>query len=174
MSKLTTVRTALDSNDEALVLDAEEHLYLPNADGYWTHTVDIIVVPRDGIYSVEKLQDFMIGLVPIEPTSKDAFRGGDNHMYFGKLYFDEAIGTEVVSGSRTITITDPDVKLPDSLENGAMTIDLGRTIERKRRTWVRVYPDHNYAVRAMDGRDVYETDRFYPPRRSLTSIVKRH
>jgi hypothetical protein len=174
MSKLATVRTALRLNNQVMVHNVEEHLYLPEPNGYWTHTVDFIITPVKGLYSVEELQGFMMGLVPIEMSCKDDFRGGGEYLYFGKLYFDETIGTETVAGSRTIRITDPDVNLPDSFEKGEMIIDLGQTIVRMRRTWVRVYPDREYAKRAMENEDIYETRSFRQPRRSLSSVIKGH
>ncbi|MDB5179044.1 MAG: hypothetical protein JWN01_987 [Patescibacteria group bacterium] len=163
MSKLATVHRALGSNGEALILAVEEHTYFPDPWGYWTHTVDFIVVPEGGLYSVAELQAFMMGLVPLEETCRDDFHGDGGYLGFGKLYFDETIGTDAVAGTRTITITDPDVTLPASFVGGEMAIDLGKITNRQRRTWVRVYPDRDYATRATNGKDSYSTCNFRRP-----------
>jgi hypothetical protein len=172
MSKLTTVRSALASNSDVIVHSEKEKLYLPNASSSWTHTVDIIAYPSEGMYEKETLQAFMMGLVPtLEPSCKDDFLGSlPGYMYFGKLYFDEPIGTDVTSGTRTITITDLDIVIPPTLQHDGHMAEVRETEEgreiilnldscgkRMRRIWVRVYPDAGYANRASYGGDVYET-----------------
>jgi hypothetical protein len=95
----------------------------------------------------------------------DSFYQGDPGMRFGKLYFDEPIGTVVTTGSSTITVTDPDALLTDDFMDGVQVIDQNRTENLLRRTLLRVYPDDMYAHRALGLKDVFSTD---------APLVKRH
>ena len=158
MSKLTDVGAALAARDDIIVVNEKINTHLPNDDGYWMQTVQIIVAPKEGIYGAEELQELMMGLVPPDHSAKDDFYGGEIAMRFGKLYFDEVIGTESTVGTRTITITDPDVALPSEYKEGTVEIDLaviGK--DRLRRTWVFVYPDSTFAATALQGKDIHET-----------------
>lgn len=177
MSKLTIVREALAANKDVIVLDAREEVDLQTTHGF-THTVDIFVAHASGLYDVDRLQAFMMGLVPQEPTMKDEFRGGDSYMYFGKLYFDEPVGHEVSEGSRRIVITDPDIKLSNVFKvdedgNHFVVINLDMNVARTRRTWVRLYPDEEYARRALNGKDVYSTNEFDPKKGKGRGLLHR-
>lgn len=173
MSKLTIVRDALQANPDVLILEVEEKTHLPNPDGFWTHTMNFITAPTVGIYTAEALQAFMLGLVPLEVSSQDNFRSWSGNMEFGKLYFDETIGTDTTI--QTIVINDPDVTLPDSYVDGKLTINQGGVASKDlhRRTWVRVYPDQDYARRAIEGDDVYSTALFAPQQRKRRLGLKR-
>lgn len=84
-------------------------------------------------------------------------------MDFGVLYFDEVIGKSTTI--QKIEIDDPDVPLPDHYINGVLTINKGGVVSKnlERRTWVRVYPDADYAARAVKGIDIHSTKNFYVP-----------
>jgi len=66
MSKLSIIRESLKENAEVIVVGVKEQDYFPNKEpfGKWSHTVDFYVATRDALYSPEKLQDFMMNLVP--------------------------------------------------------------------------------------------------------------
>lgn len=142
------------------MFEPKPSLQLPNPNGYWLQTIDIRVAPDYGLFTVNELQAFMMGLVKLDPTSKVDFRSRGEFLRIGQLHFDESIGTETVTGSRTIHITDPDVPLPDFFENGKTVFDASRTNDLTRRTSIWVYPDRDHAVRAMKGEDVYSTSSF--------------
>ena len=157
MSKLTVVRTELAANPAVSVVEDRQKNFM-SAAGLWNHWVDIIVVPAHGLYTAEELQKFMDGLVTIKPTQSDRFYRYDTGMAFGKLYFDETIGTIVTTGTQTITITDPDVVAPDDYKEGVMTVDKSGTVDLRRRTLLWVYPDEHFARRAVEqDTDVYDT-----------------
>ena len=120
----------------------------------WSDWVDLLVAPTTGIYSVKGLQDFMLGLTTIVPTMRDDFHGGDHHMGFGKLYFDEPVGTTTTTGTQTVTITDADVPHPAGFTNGEV-VDTTSTKMLMRRTLVRVYPDQTCAQREVNGTDIF-------------------
>ena len=146
MSKLSTVRTALQCNSDIQIVAVDESTHFPHPDGYWTHKVDFIVAPNHGIYTGKELQDFMETLIPaLQPTCLDRFHEWDTSMEFGKLYFDEDLGTEVIK--HEITLAESDFLPPDVVENGKAVYEETRRIQR--RTWVRLYPDQEIA-RARD------------------------
>ncbi|HRK93871.1 MAG TPA: hypothetical protein PK096_00695 [Candidatus Saccharibacteria bacterium] len=170
MSKLTDVRVELAANPAVSIIEDRQKDFM-STPRFWNHWVDIIVAPARGLYTAEELQKFMDGLVSIMPTQSDGFRQYDTGMEFGKLYFDEPIGTIVTTGTKTITITDPDIVVPDGYTEGALTVDMTGTVDLKRRTLLWVYPDEHYAQRAIDRNiDVYDTRelvRASPQRRGL-------
>jgi hypothetical protein len=61
-------------------------------------------------------------LVPdVEATVQDIFRITPGYLEFGKLYFDEVIGTE--QNVRVIIITDPLVNLPNGFSEGKCVVE---------------------------------------------------
>lgn len=143
MSKLDTVRAALQSNVNVQIVAAEERVYFPHPHSYWTHTVDFVVAPNRGIYAAAELQAFMESIIPgLQPTSIDQFHNFDTSMDLGKLYFDEDLGTETIRHELTLTEWD---FLPDGIVNdGKVICEEERKI--RRRTWVRLYPDQEVAM----------------------------
>lgn len=148
MSILERVHTALQENPNITVIGLLEGNFLPNkAPGGWIHIRDIFVAPStpDIYYDIEALQSFMKSLIPeIPPTSMDPFKVLDDGIGFGKLYFDEVIGTEKLH--RESTIHASDFKPPEDCINGVLTID--QTQELWRRTIVRVFPSALVATEA--------------------------
>lgn len=152
MDKLTTVRDALEANPDIVIVDVRDYNYIPERDGYWSHTVDFIVAPKKGIYSADKLQELMITLVPaLNPTTTDKFRQWDWEMAFGKLYFDEEVGTEEIAINRKITLTDEKLFSMEGFQNGQRTIEVHKKEPLRRRTWVRLYPNVEIALLALKG-----------------------
>lgn len=162
-SKLATVRAALAARSDLVILDEDVKVFLPNPRGYFSQEVTIVTAPASGIYVVDELQELMMGLVPIQATQKDDFRGHEGSMSFGVLYFDEVIGTDVHVGTRTLTLTDPDIEAPSESVDGVQVIDLASTKDVLRRTWVRVYPDLACAERALEGDDKFSTRKLIVP-----------
>jgi hypothetical protein len=100
------------------------------------------------VYTAKELQALMMSLVPeLEPTSKDNFREWDSEMEFGKLYFDEDIGTEAVR--HEIVLTDEDMFSSSGFIDGKQIIELTEKVQR--RTWVRLFPNAQIAVAALEG-----------------------
>lgn len=91
MSKLRTVREWLETNPEVIIAKVLENNYLPGRKNCFSHTVDFWVAPKNGLYTAEELQGFMMGLVPdgLQPTHKNDFRQywEDGDLNFGRLYF---------------------------------------------------------------------------------------
>lgn len=143
MSKLATVRTALQCNANIQIVAVDESTHFPHPDGYWTHKVDFIVAPNRGIYTGKELQEFMEALIPgLQPTCLDQFHDRDTSMEFGKLYFDEDLGTEVIR--HELTLNESDFLPAEVVENGKAIYEEQRKIQR--RTWVRLYPDQEIAM----------------------------
>ena len=141
MSKLSIVRQALETNPEVIIVDSQERNYLPDRSGFFCHTMDYWVAPKDGLYTAEELQDFMMSLVPegLQPTCKDDFRQYDKNsdLEFGKLYFDEKVGEERKITKRILTLTDEELFNVAGFVNGEQTIDNDVIQEYTRRTWVK-------------------------------------
>jgi hypothetical protein len=121
--------------------------------------MDYWVAPKDGLYTAEELQDFMMGLVPegLQPTCKDDFRQYDKNSYlsFGKLYFDEKVGEERRITKRILTLTDEELLNVAGFVKGEQTIDKDVTQEYTRRTWVRPFPNESFARDVLDGKLEY-------------------
>jgi hypothetical protein len=140
MTSLEKVLTAVQANSEVALYQTIPRNFMPRRDGYWSQTVTIIVYPHKGIYTAQELNDLMDSLVPegMKPTSRDAARDGGSSLEFGKLYFDEVIGTE----THNIVLDDQSWFNKDG-NYGADFFHKTTTWdeELKRRTWVLVYPD---------------------------------
>ena len=152
MSKLTIVRQSLETNPEVVITKVFEKSYLPGRDGFWSHTMDFFVAPKNGLYTAEELQKFMMGLVPegLQPTCKDDFSQYDQNsdLSLGKLYFDEDIGQEKVT--RICTLTDEQLFNVSKFINGQRTIEESRAYQR--RTWVRPFPSESLVRDLLEGK----------------------
>ncbi|MFA6423800.1 MAG: hypothetical protein WCV83_00625 [Candidatus Magasanikbacteria bacterium] len=148
MNKLSQVREALEGNTSIVVVNCCDINYIPHRDGYWSQTMSFVVAPKEGIFEAERLQSFMMSLVPgLEPTMVDQFRDAGDLMDFGKLYFDEDIGTEQVR--REITLTDESLFGMDGFTNGKRVIL--EKLQVQRRTWVRLFPSEAVARACLEG-----------------------
>ncbi len=152
MSMLTQVRKALQENPDITIVGAPELNYLPGRQiryCYCSHTIDFHVAPKTGgVYTAKELQALMMSLVPgLEPILKDDFREGSREMEFGKLYFDEDIGTEAVR--HEITLTDEDMFSSDGFVDGKRVIEYTEKIHRRARD--RLFPNTQIAAAARDG-----------------------
>lgn len=155
MSKLSIVRQALETNPEVIIVDSQERNYLPERSGFFCHTLDYWVAPKNGLYTAEELQGFMMGLVPnLKPTQQDDFRQYDKNsdLAFGKLYFDEKVGEGRRITKRILTLTDEELLNVAGFVNGEQTIDKDVTEEYTRRTWVRPFPNEAFARDVLDGK----------------------
>ena len=157
MSKLTHVRKALQDNPNITIVGALERNYLPGRNGYWNHTVDFYVAPKTGgVYIDKELQALMMSLVPgLEPTDKDNFREWDREMEFGRLYFDEDIGTEAVR--HEIVLTDEDMFSFGGFVDGKRIIE--RTEKVQRRMWVSLFPNAKIAATALEGENMFQISK---------------
>ena len=151
MSKLTIVRQALETNPDVTIVNVDER----DEYGYFSHMVDFWVAPRNGLYTSDELQVFMMRLVPdLEPTLKDNFiqySDALKTLRIGKLYFDEKVDEDKVAGISTST----DERLLNVFEfvrfvNGERTIvEAG---DYSRRTLVRPFPNEAYTRDVLDGK----------------------
>lgn len=163
MSKLATIRTSLQSNVNIQIVAVDEATHFPNTIGSWTHTVNFIVAPNQGLYTSKELQHFMEKLIPaLQPTCVDSFSEGPISMMLGKLYFDEDLGTEIIR--REITLSEFDFLPAGAVENGKTVHEETRKI--RRRTWVRLYPDQEIAT-------AHKRYEFNIPKTDLSSFKAR-
>ena len=125
------------------MVGVKEQDYFPNKEpfGKWSHTVDFYVATRDALYSPEKLQDFMMNLVPkgLTPFPIDEFMELDGGLFLGKLYFDENI---------------PNLELKDILKK---RIKIGGNPFYKRRIWVRPFPNERLARDVSESKTLYQS-----------------
>lgn len=157
MSKLTHVRKALQDNPNITIVGVREQNYLPGGSGGWSHTVDFYVAPKmSGVYTAKGLQALMMSLVPgLEPTCRDDFHEWDREMEFGKLYFDENIGTKAIR--HEIVLTDEDMFSSEGFVGGKRVIE--RTEQVQRRTWVRLFPNVHIATAALKGENDFSISK---------------
>ncbi len=148
-SKLARVREALAQDPRIAIVGQHERNIIPLRDAYWSHMVDIHVAPLCPVYTGPELQTLMMSLVPdLEPTCKDNFRDLSESMEFGKLYFDEVIGMEIVV--QQLELTDPSMWDTEGFADGKRVIRREKKIQR--RIWVRLFPDFIIAHAAFEGR----------------------
>ena len=158
MSKLKIVRQALETNPDVVLVNADERNYLPGRSGFFCHTVDYWVAPKNGLYTADELQAFMMELVPnLEPTCKDDFRqySKNGDLGFGKLYFDEKVGQGRRITKRILTLTDEELLNVAGFVDGKQTIDKDVTEEYTRRIWVKPFPNEAFARDILDGKLKY-------------------
>ena len=181
MSKLETVRKALEGNPEVVVVDLQTKNYFPGRDGHFTQTADFLVAPTVGLYTAEALQRFMHSLVPgLEPTTQDAFSQHKDTLEFGKLYFDEKIGEERVVTQVTHTMTDSELTRAieimgkGGIENiyglndqGMLVVNTDKTMDHLRRTWVSPFPTEQFVRDLLEER----VDGLYS---TTLSVLKRY
>lgn len=150
MSMLEHIRQALETNPQIEVVSTKERFY---TEGGWAHTIDIRVAPKKGIYTASALQELMMTLVPgIEPSCLDVFDDSGDWLRFGKLYFDEVIGT--IATHKVVTLTDEIVLgVAEGFVDGKREIHHSREIGR--RVWVCLYPNIQIAA------DSYKENEFY-------------
>ena len=72
-------------------------------------------------------------------------------MEFGKLYFDENIGTEAVR--HEIVLSDEDMFSSGGFVDGKRIIE--HTEKVQRRTWVRLFPNTQIAAAALEGENEF-------------------
>lgn len=149
MSELRVVREALQGNPNIVIVDAPEINYLPGRNGLWSHIVDFYVAPHKGLYTAPELQTLMVSLVPeLRPINQDDFYESVHEIGFGRLCFDEVIGTENIR--REITLTDKDMFPADDPTRGRWVVE--RTEDIWRRIWVRLFPNAKIAAAALKGK----------------------
>lgn len=153
MNKLAQIRKALQENPHITIVGVLEKNHLPHMVSGWSHTVDFYVAPKiGGIYTAKELQTLMMSLVPrLEPTCKDSFCDFSHEMSFGKLYFDENIGTKAVR--HEIVLTDENVFSSKGFVDGKKIIEFTEKIQR--RTWVNLFPNVQIATAALKGENKY-------------------
>lgn len=98
MSILQIIKESLAAHPQAEVISCDEHHNLNPPPNRIIHEVKYHVVPKEGLYCVDRLQQFMINLIPnINHLSKDDFRITGNSykiLICGYLEYQEKIGEE--------------------------------------------------------------------------------
>jgi len=150
-SKLTIIRQFLESNPNAVIVATREKTYFPEGMKDRSGTIHFFyfrVAPRQGLYTPEGLEEFMLGLIPVglEPSyvykpfvRRDNFTGrtGEN-FYFGDVDFNETVGRS----THTYTLTDEELLNAIGYENRVSVIE---GVPAKRRITVKSYPDQAIA-----------------------------
>lgn len=161
-SKLERVRTALKRNS-SITVETSERVFLPGNDGEWSHTVDFYVVPSAKLTNMQLLQAFMVSLVPgLDPSSKHDFVRMGTLTGFGKLCFDEDIGTFSLKGAFTLTDTDlrsHPALIASGLKGNKMVVNRAGAL--RRRTTVMVFPTAESARAVCEGANEYVVARAF-------------
>ena len=157
-SAVQRVCDTLAFRPDIIVVGVQECNYLPERDGYWSQTFDFFVAPvGHGLFTGKELQALMMSLVPdgMEVSCKDDFNEFDEDIEFGKLYFDEAIGTEKTR--RVLTLSAVDIGDTRGFVHGQQVIETEKEI--RHRTLVRLFPTTDIAKRAMGGENEFRVDK---------------
>jgi hypothetical protein len=123
----------------------------------FNHVIFFEVAPVKGLYEVDELQDFMLGLIPGMEFShkKDFGEHGKqicdtNHLFPGSIFYDEEIGK--CSTERTIILSDKN--FAKSINHEKFSQDkgvLGEEAILKRKIGIFPYPDKEVAKKPMWG-----------------------
>ncbi|MFH1376478.1 MAG: hypothetical protein ABIH25_02480 [Candidatus Woesearchaeota archaeon] len=150
MSKLSIIRQVLKTNPGVVIVDVKDHTSLPNICGAYCHFVDYRVAPKNGLYTLDELQEFMVGLVPnLQPTIQIDFRqhsrlyDENTYLEFGSLLFEEKVGEARRVTKRVLTLTDEELLS----FNGNETIEKDATEVYKRGIYVHPFPDESFVKR---------------------------
>ena len=157
MNKLRTVREYLKTNPDVIIVKDFESNFLEKNSyccKYGDYNVDLYVAPKNGLYTAEELQEFMMGLIPdgLMPTHKRDFSlkrpdiTSTRYLQHGYLYFDEEIGKEREIVQRDQIITHEDLINSEGFFDGKRKIynDLSKTLML--RTAVKPFVNEAYAL----------------------------
>lgn len=149
--KLTIIEDSLKSNDEVVLVYRNDERSVrpghPTPNGRWSHFVDLYAHPKEPLYDPDELNEFMDGLVPLEPRMSDKFWVSHNKkLETGKLYFDEPIGSAVLTA--TVELIGQD-GIPSSWQES-------RDLTLMRRTLLRVFPNGEHTRNAIIGKNEFE------------------
>jgi hypothetical protein len=179
MNKLTQVKKALFANDAIIVGVTKIENRLPYNTGGWAHTLNFHVAPaHPGLYTAKELQSLMVSLVPkLKPTAMDPFEQRTDSLCFGKLYFDEQIGTTI--NRYTARLSDQDLLLELGVANG--WVDGKHVVNTQgklmRRIWVSLFPNAKIASDASaNGINKYgikleELEKYYKKPSMMKKLV---
>jgi len=96
MSTLEAILESLEGNPLVRVAHVDTDTFAPPEKG-WSETVEIYVGPEGPIGDLDKLQELMMGLIPIKETKVGHVVPIRPHCYAGRLEFQDEI--EVVDAS---------------------------------------------------------------------------
>jgi len=157
MNKLRTVREYLKTNPDVIIVKDFESNFLEKNSyccKYGDYNVDLYVAPKNGLYTAEELQEFMMGLIPdgLMPTHKRDFSlkrpdiTSTRYLQHGYLYFDEEIGKERKIVQRDQIITHEDLMNSEGFFDGKREIcnDISKTLML--RTAVKPFVNEAYAL----------------------------
>ena len=182
MSKLTVIKQALESNPKTLLVGITPVDYLSIGGGsYYPKTrgsawdefdewiksqiYRIVVAPKNGLYTAQELQAFMVGLVPnLEPRYKRDFQESKDGLELGYLFYQEEIAKERRFVRREITLTDKETQVYNFKNNrwiGApphWPIKRIDEISHIREIDLRPYPNEDFARRNV-GKEYWLEER---------------
>ncbi len=120
----TKVRKALEGNPNVIIIEERKLTDVQLRPGFWNEMFIFTIVPKQGLYTIEKLQEFMMNLIPddVKLSEKNNFEITGKKISFGSLHFYEVIG-EVIG------------------EN------------KKRETFIKIYPDSEIAEKKQENKD---------------------
>ncbi len=130
------------------------------------YSPDFWIAPRmhGGLYTAERLQNFMLELIPdnLTPNYQRDFEKSNDYLTFGHLRFDEKIGEETTTTHTIIKTSDERFQEEKEgfNEEGIQDYNSTRNIEYMRRIFIRPLPSIDYAVEAVLGyhRHCYKYD----------------
>lgn len=144
-SKYEQILKRFQRNSDVVIVADQQDNFLPNG-GFFYHFVYLYIAPKNGIYTAEKLQEFMLSLAPeLRPDVANNFIDYNDEIERGRLFFDENIGTEHIH--REIILTDKSMFSSNGLVNGKASIKETKQIVR--RVIVEIFPDCLLAKKAL-------------------------
>lgn len=144
-SKYEQILKRFQGNSDVVIIAECQENFLPYG-GFFSHFVYLYIAPKNGIYTAEKLQEFMLSLAPeLRPVVVNNFIDYDDEIELGRLFVDENIGTEHIH--REIILTDKSMFSSKGFVNGKASIKETKQISR--RIIVEIFPSRLLAKKAL-------------------------
>ena len=91
--KIEIIKYSLENNPKVEIVNCLKNSsfvmgYEPNI------YIDYLICPKEGLYKVDELQDFMMDLIPSHPDKMEPFFKWKKRMYLGAIFFEECVGKE--------------------------------------------------------------------------------
>jgi hypothetical protein len=155
MSIPTLIEQAMYAAGVVIVKKPSEDDLLP-AKNVLEYTVEFLVAPKEPIFDIAGMQEFMVGLVPegMVATTISDFEQLGTDLYFGSLNFSEKVGERGREDVFRLTAEEKLSNDPESLDRHGFVKGERGSKENKnvyRNTLVRPFPCKEIAIDVADG-----------------------
>ncbi len=158
MSMLSDLRAAIEAHDQLRLVTENEYSNQQYGQRVYHHSVEMFLAPSPGVYDKDRLNLLMRGLTVLRTTEFGTFtRYHNRQMAWGWMQFVEPVAEVLTVGTKTYTVLEPDVRLPNDAQNG-VPVDISTTDKLWRRIVLIFYPSSKYARDGSRGMNKFVSD----------------